>query len=421
MEYIAILGRLPSLSLAELERMYGASALTPLSATACLIRDTAPNVQQLGGITKTGRVALRIRSNSWNEVSKEIVRAYVDTWRNNDGKQTLGISVYDWNISPRDIQKMGLAIKSSLKRHGVNVRLIPNAESILNTATSHHNKLGLSPTKSELIIIKSKHTVVVAESTGAQNITALARRDQGRPKRDAFVGMLPPKLALTMVNLSGVQRISSAKPPAASFSETSAAQNTSDSAPRATRGGAAPAYTILDPFCGTGVILQEAALRGFNVYGTDLSEKMIDYSKINLDWLAETHNTSPNVLLQQQDAITANWQSPIDAVATETYLGQPFSAPPAPDKLIKVRRITNDIISGFLTNLAPQIASGTPLCVAVPAWRDTSGQFSHLPLIENIGALGYLRVSLVHATEQDLIYYRDDQVVARQLLILTRK
>lgn len=395
MEYIAILGRLPSLSLAELERMYGASALTPLSATACLIRDTAPNVQQLGGITKTGRVILRIRSNSWNEVSKEIIRTYVDTWRANDGKQTLGISVYDWNISPRDIQKMGLTIKSSLKRHGVNLRLIPNAESILNTATSHHNKLGLSSTKSELIIIKSKHTVVVAESTGAQNITALARRDQGRPKRDAFVGMLPPKLALTIVNLSGVQRSSAAEP--------------------------GKKLRILDPFCGTGVVLQEAALRGFDVYGTDLSEKMIDYSKINLDWLADTHNTSPDVLLQQQDAITANWQAPIDAVATETYLGQPFSAPPAPDKLAKVRRITNDIISGFLTNLAPQIASGTPLCVAVPAWRDTSGQFSHLPLIENIGALGYLRVSLVHATEQDLIYYRDDQVVARQLLILTRK
>lgn len=388
MEHIAILGRLPSLSLAELERMYGADALTPLSASACLIKNAAPDVQQLGGITKVGRVTLRTRSSSWNEVSKEIVRTYVNKWHANSGKQTLGISIYDWDISPRDIQKMGLAIKSSLKRHDVSLRLIPNTEAILNTATSHHNKLGLSENKTELLIVKSRHNVVIAESTGAQNITALAARDQGRPKRDAFVGMLPPKLALTMVNLAA---------------------------------GNSDRKRLLDPFCGTGVVLQEAALRGFNVYGTDLSEKMIDYSKINLAWLADTHNVSPDVLLQQQDAITATWQSPIDVVATETYLGQPFSAPPAPDKLVKVRRITNEIISSFLTNLAPQIASGTPLCVAVPAWRDTSGQFSHLPLIENVGALGYRRVAFVHATEHDLIYYREDQVVARQLLILIRK
>lgn len=44
-------------------------------------------------------------------------------------------------------------------------------------------------------------------SVGAQNITALAARDQARPHTDAFVGMLPPvKLARIMVNLSGIKK-----------------------------------------------------------------------------------------------------------------------------------------------------------------------------------------------------------------------
>lgn len=46
-----------------------------------------------------------------------------------------------------------------------------------------------------IIIIQHNSRTIIAESIGAQNITALAKRDQTRPKRDAFVGMLPPKLA----------------------------------------------------------------------------------------------------------------------------------------------------------------------------------------------------------------------------------
>lgn len=391
MDYITILGRLPKLSIAELERRYGADAIAPFSPSTCFVRGESLDVQTLGGITKAGQVVLEIKARSWNEASKEIIHSYLKKWQSNTGKQTLGISVYDWQVAPRDIQKLGLTLKSNLKKHGVSLRLIPNTESALNTATSHHNKLGLASNKTELLIVKSKDSIVVAESTGAQNITALATRDQGRPKRDAFVGMLPPKLALTMINLSGA----ASKPTSAK-----------------TR--------LLDPFCGTGVILQEAALIGFDVYGTDLSDKMIDYSTQNLAWLKQKYDISSSVTIHQGDAMTTAWQPPIDAVACETYLGQPFSAPPSPKKLQEVRGNCNHIISSFLTNLAAQIPSKTPLCLAVPAWRDTQGRLAHLPLVGNVEKLGYKRISFSHVNDNDLIYYREDQVVARQLLVLER-
>jgi tRNA (guanine10-N2)-dimethyltransferase len=43
-----------------------------------------------------------------------------------------------------------------------------------------------------------------------------------------------------------------------------------------------PKSRMLDPFCGTGTLLIEAALMGMKVHGSDLSEKMIEGSRANL-------------------------------------------------------------------------------------------------------------------------------------------
>ena len=50
---------------------------------------------------------------------------------------------------------------------------------------------------------------------------------------------------------------------------------------------------ILDPFCGTGTVLQEALLAGYDVVGTDLSQKIVDYTTENLSWLQSTF-TAPS-------------------------------------------------------------------------------------------------------------------------------
>ncbi len=403
---ICVLGRQPNISLAELETLYGAAALVPFSPTSTLLMADQFDIQKVGGIIKAGNVLFHLRHATWDIVHKKIIHHYSTSWRTLQHKQTIGISIYDWNISPRESAKVLTELKHTLKRTGVSLRIVPATEPALNTASSHHNKLGLAPNKTELLIIRGTDgSVVIAESTGAQNITALAARDQGRPKRDAFVGMLPPKLALTMVNL-------------AAGGITGNGVENEDA--RAFVGNHEAMPTILDPFCGTGVLLQEAALRGYNIYGTDLSEKMVDYSIANLQWAKQKYRLSTAVTIHLGDAIETHWQQPINAVASETYLGQPFSAPPSPAKLTQVRGNCNEIIKKFLLNLAPQIASGTPLCLAVPAWRDTQGRFTHLPLIARLEELGYQARPLQHVRHNDLIYYREDQVVARQLLVLVK-
>ena len=382
--YIAILGRQPALSIAELERVY--DHVDWFSEESALVETDSINIERLGGTQKAGRVTIEFSGGDWRRVSMKIVQHYSKLWARYDGKLTLGISAYGFDTSVREVQKTGLLIKSKLKGSTASLRLIPNQDLILSTATSHHNKLGLSENKIELIVVRGRNGIIVAESTGAQNITALAARDQGRPRRDAFVGMLPPKLAQIMINLAGL-----------------------------------PSGRILDPFCGTGVILQEARLLGYDAYGTDLAEKMVSFSKDNLAWLDDHHRSSTSYVVEAGDATDTKWQKPIDAVVAETYLGQPFSAPPSSSKLTEVRGNCNHIISEFLKNLGPQLTSGTPVVLAIPAWNDVYNQFTHLPLIGKLDALGFEQVRLHTVHSDELLYFRPDQVVARELLILKKK
>lgn len=397
--FIAILGRQPDISMAELESVFTKPNVQLVSGAVATIASSSIDLSILGGSTKVGKIISQVPSKSkkdsdrFLEASRHITDYYLKKWQDHPGKITLGISAYGFQVSPRSVQKTGLILKSALKKHDVSLRLIPNNDSALPTAVSHNNKLGLSDNKVELLVVKADDSILIAQSLGAQNITAYARRDHGKPKRDAFVGMLPPKLAQIMLNL--------ATGPLLSQAENTKQDNKS--------------LYILDPFCGTGTVLQEALIRGHFVLGSDLSEKMVNYTTENLGWIQDRLNTPGTILsIWEGDATTFTWNMAhtVDAVVCETYLGQPFSAPPSPQKLREVIGNCNHIISQFLKNIHPQLQQGTPLCIAVPSWRSKDGSLTHLPLIRHLADLGY------ELQRQPLVYSRPDQVVAREILVL---
>lgn len=390
--YVSILGRQPELSLAELEKTIGADNVIPLSDKAALINKKGGlNINHLGGTIKLGLVIKELGSEKkWDSLVNRLINHYMNKWSSSEAKITLGISYYGQGHSEKDIQKIGILIKQKLKKKNVSLRLVPNKELSLSSAVSHHNKLGLSDNKVELFIIQAEDgRILVAESIGSQNITAYAKRDQKRPRRDAFVGMLPPKLAQIMINLA-------------------IGDNNSDKSLR-----------LLDPFCGTGVVLQEAAMMGLRVMGTDISQKMVDYSVENLEWLEKTHGLKIDKTLKLGDATTNKWQRPIDVVVSEVYLGQPFSAPPSGSKLNEVKNNCRQIIIKFLQNLDPQIDSGTKLCLAVPAWVNKNGALERLQITALLEKNGYRQHSF-RSFEGPLIYKREKQIVARELLVLEK-
>src|SRR5207244_1094230 len=118
---------------------------------------------------------------------------------------------------------------------------------------------------------------------------------------------------------------------------------------------------------------------------------------------------------------TSWWPAKINAVACETYLGQPYVALPDRAKLDTNIRTCNLILEKFLKNIGGQIATGTRLCLAVPAWQTKPDQFKHLPLLDHLSDLGYNRIDFKYTRDSELMYYRPDQIVARELLVITRK
>ena len=387
--FIAILGRQPEISIAELEAVYGAQNVQKISNQAATVNCDNLSIDNLGGTIKCGQVITKIKSqksdhNTLLQASKIIVEKYTKKLSHSQKKITLGISFYGNKTDPRNVQKIGIILKNNLKKSGVSLRLIPNKTAALSTATSHNNKLGRSEAKIEIIIAKNVYgDLIIAESRGAQNINSYTQRDRGRPKRDAFVGMLPPKLAQIMINLSDAK----------------------------------PNDYLWDPFCGTGTVLQEAALIDVNAYGSDLSDKMISYTTENTSWVEKTFSTNTFWQAHHADAtsvkLTSEQKERISRIVCETYLGQPFSAPPNPEKLHEVVGNCNHIISDFLKNIRSQIRPDTTLCIAVPAWQNREGKFTHLPLIKNLKKLGYQQI-----IDKNLLYYREDQVVAREILVL---
>lgn len=392
---LLLLGRQNALGLAELESLYGSDAIKPYGnyAATSSLSPQEINFNRLGGSIKLCEITSHIANTNWKLIEKDLLKKASGLFPSDqDGKIHLGLSVYGSKISPLDIHATALRLKKVVRaKTGRSVRVVPNTATHLSSAQVLHHQL-TRDNGVEIVICVSEGSAFIARTIAEQDIAGYARRDQNRPKRDARVGMLPPKLAQIILNLGAGQRKDT------------------------------PPHTVLDPFCGTGVVLQEAALQGFNVYGTDLEPRMISYSKANLEWLQETHELPEiTTLLEAGDATVHTWSTTPDIIACEGYLGQPFSAWPDETKLRAVMHTCNQIMKGFLKNIASQIPSGTPLCIALPAWHNPNGSFQHLNLLDDLEELGYNRISFVHVHDEDLLYYRPDQVVARELLVIIRK
>jgi len=394
MKYVAIAGRQPLISLAEIQALYDKAArlvgkkLVFFEINEDGEENISPDINRLGGSLKLGRFF----DTDFSKLAKFLATAHPE------GKITLGISDFSKQKKSGLAKQKSMELKRNLARMGRSVRVITSNEPEISSATAHHNQLGEKAGCFEIFLIDRE----IYLSLGTQNITAYTERDQARPARDAKVGMLPPKLAQILINLCG-------------------------KLPEGTR--------VLDPFCGTGVILQEAAIMGYVPYGTDLNERMVEYSKKNLSWLFNERNQKrfkilPDLIQKKDqilntisvgDATSFTWEGEIDAVAFEGYLGAPMSKPPVDIKFKTEKAKCREIAMGFLKNITPQIKSGTPVVMALPAWLRENGKYAGLNILDEIQEMGYNFEKFQDLSQSDLLYYREGQIVAREIIVIRKR
>jgi tRNA G10 N-methylase Trm11 len=221
----------------------------------------------------------------------------------------------------------------------------------------------------------------IGKTCAVQEFEEYGKRDYGRPKSDALSGMLPPKLAKIMVNLSSCDK----------------------------------QETILDPFCGSGTLPMEAIALGYkNIISSDISDKAVSDTKLNMDWLtSELKLTDVNYQIHNLDVRKLSKKikpSSIDAVATEPYLGPPIKGNESEKQILKtVKELEKLYISAF-EEFKLVLKPGGKIVIVIPSWHIK--KVFKLDIEREIKKLGFNRKD-----SDDLVYKREGQKVWRNITI----
>jgi tRNA G10 N-methylase Trm11 len=231
--YFFIFGNNPALSLAEIKQFIPADAKYVLSNKFLIVTlgkkiDAEQLIDTLGGTIKIGRILCEELDNNLKMYSKKILPFFNP--RDKESKYYYGFSVYG-NVNTqteRQVLELGMTIKKELKSRDIKCRFVTSKEPALSSVIVQNNKL-VSDQGVELCFLKTNGKTYIGKTLVVQDFKTQSTLDYDRPAFDSKSGMIPPKLAKMMVNLARKQ-------------------NGKDN------------QTLLDPFCGSGTVLQEAFL-----------------------------------------------------------------------------------------------------------------------------------------------------------------
>jgi len=383
MQHFAILGRETLLSTAEIETVTNSSAER---GEEVLLFDSdipLPTLQaRLGGTQKLGTILTLATRSSLEEKLEAELRS-VQT----DAKLVFGISVYALDAPKRaeELQKhihnIGLILKKRLKRESGNAKFLTSKEKTLSSVVVKKNRL-TEPGRIELVVLASKKGLYIGRTDTVQDFEDWSRRDYDRPARDARRGMLPPKLARMMVNLAGVDP---------------------------------QGKTLLDPFCGSGTVLMEAAILGCSkLYGSDIAKAAVRDTRKNVEWLRENGVHMPNVEIVESPAAELSLNTAVDLIVAELDLGKPRGGKETTRDLSAQLDALEILYKESFTNLRTLLKPSGVVVIAFPMHFENNKQTAAdkkqdrwKRLLESCGFT---------VTLEPLLYRRKDQFVGRQIL-----
>lgn len=387
--YLFIFGNHPALSALELKsltELYGYSLEFAWVSAEIMEVKSLQTLKldwwqfQLGGTVKIAEVKAVTKENNLSAVIKSLCQPKSDT------KFNFGISAY--KLPKLNTNNLGMEIKRSLTTKSAKIRFVVSKEKILSSVIVKKNNL-LS-TGAEFILIKNKNDeILVAQTKTVQDFVAFGERDYGRPAADGKNGMLPPKLAKIMINIAKCL----------------------------------PADILLDPFCGSGTVLQEALLAGYQqVHGSDLNEAMIKNSQRNINWLVtKSVNKKMNikdVQIEKMDALELKKKynnNSIGAIITEPYLG-PVDRFNVVGKEKAIANELNESYEKFLNQAHAVLKKGKRLVMVVPIILGYQ-----LPYKKWIKSEKFREVFPADLSVDQAKYSRSGQRIERLILVLEKK
>lgn len=146
----------------------------------------------------------------------------------------------------------------------------------------------LTPPNAEILAAFTEKNLYLARTMVIYDSLLQQYRDESRPYISAEIST-SPKICRTLLNLAGAR----------------------------------PGDTILDPFCGSGTLLMEAAMLGMKCIGVDIDGNQVQGTKSNLAWFGRDIGDQVRFDIIRGDArnLTNLIHKQVDAVAFEPSLG----------------------------------------------------------------------------------------------------
>ena len=402
MEYFFLLGSHPALSAAELAAVLpswpgvgSASVGGPRVADEKILLwrtdqalDAAALLDRLGGTIKIGLLAGRIQNDGQ---IVDALTAYLPA----AGRVFFGFSIY--GQPPAPIKDLALQVKKKLLARGQSSRWVVSREKTLSSVVVEKNKL---LTKGgEALVIRDGDGWLIGFTAAVQPFADFSRRDYGRPARDDYSGLLPPKLARIMLNLG--------------------------------LAGSPAGAVVLDPFCGSGTVLMEALLMGAQkAFGSDLSPRALRDAENNLSWLKKNYPAAAGVYeLKKRDAAAlaaapGPWpRAAVDAIVTEPYLGAPRGPVDYPRQI----RQLNDLYGRFLAAAGAVLRPAGRIVMVWPIFRAAGVNGRLQPGLQSFKIIPPwppawpLHPAWSLTERGTLVYGRPDQKIWREIVILSRR
>lgn len=371
------LGRTPELSIAELKSVFCTDG-SVLAHGQAFFMDIVPDVAktffpELGGVLRAGMVLFRGTLEDALEVfPKKVLEHHID-----GKKQKVGLHILPKDRSRSLFHRLFGDLKKQAKEGECSLRVVNRGEQMLDAFAVQKEHL-LEEGNGEFWLVVGKDEVILAKTIAIQNPEDFAKRDYGKPERDMQVGMLPPKLAMMMLNL--------------------ARQN-----------GKFP-NAIYDPFCGTGTMLIEAESMGISSIGSDQSKNMVEATRKNAQYFFpqkhlqvfthDVHNSFP-IFVEGK------------TIVSEGFLGNMYAKPISQEQFFVEKDVLFPLYSQLFKNIS--IAAMSRIVLAIPFWRGKDRDYSFSKkLLEGAQRYGYESVF------SPLLYRRPEQVVGREILVLQR-
>ena len=261
----------------------------------------------------------------------------------------------------------------------------------------------LTPPNAEILAVFTEKNLYIARTMVIYDSVLQQYRDESRPYISKEIST-SPKVCRTIINLAGARQ----------------------------------GDTILDPFCGTGTLLMEAAMLGMKCIGVDIDGNQVQGTKSNLTWFGRDIGERVHFEVMRGDArnLTNLVTKQVDAVAFEPSLGPVSKKRPTAKEAEETIKELTVLYREALTEIAQVLRPDGRVAMTIPVIVSRTGPVSMdiREMIEGTG-LGVYRMlpadmiksisdgdERLHITpdRQVLPERKMGQIVQRQLIVLEK-